>query len=159
MQVSAETGEGLEELREALEGRFLSSLRPMELLVPYDEGGSLSELHELAGELEREDTADGVRVRARVPAGRRGALRALLGQRQHRSEAPLLAPERERARRPSRAHDDDAGLDLHADEAATLGPGERASVGTGVALADPRRAGRAWSCRARGSRRGTGSPS
>jgi GTP-binding protein HflX len=40
----------------------------MELLVPYEEGGSLSELHDLAGELEREDTADGVLVRARVPA-------------------------------------------------------------------------------------------
>ena len=36
--------------------------------MPYEEGGSLSELHELAGELEREDTAEGVRVRARVPA-------------------------------------------------------------------------------------------
>ncbi len=68
MQVSAETGEGLEELREAIEARFLAALRPMELLVPYEEGGSLSELHELAGELEREDTAEGVRVRARVPA-------------------------------------------------------------------------------------------
>jgi GTP-binding protein HflX len=41
----------------------------MELLLPYDEGGRLSELHELAGEVEREDTAEGVLVRARVPAG------------------------------------------------------------------------------------------
>ncbi len=41
----------------------------MELLVPYDEGGSLSELHDVAGDLEREDTAAGVRVSARVPAG------------------------------------------------------------------------------------------
>ena len=41
---------------------------PMELLVPYSEGGSLSELHELAGELEREDTPAGVLVKARVPA-------------------------------------------------------------------------------------------
>jgi GTP-binding protein HflX len=69
LQVSAQTGEGLEELRAAIEGRFLSALRPVELLVPYEEGGSLSELHDLAGELEREDTADGVRVRARVPVG------------------------------------------------------------------------------------------
>ena len=38
---------------------------------------------------------------------------------------------------PSRAHADDAGLDLHAAEAAVLGAGERASVGTGVALAIP----------------------
>jgi GTP-binding protein HflX len=69
VQVSAATGEGLEELSEAIEARFLSSLRPMELLVPYGEGGRLSELHDLAGEMSREDTADGVRVRARVPAG------------------------------------------------------------------------------------------
>jgi GTPase len=67
VQVSATTGEGLDDLREAIEARFLASLRPMELLVPYEEGGSLSELHDLAGELEREDTADGVRIRARVP--------------------------------------------------------------------------------------------
>ena len=40
----------------------------MELLLPYTEGGSLSELHEVAGEMEREDTPAGVVVRARVPA-------------------------------------------------------------------------------------------
>jgi GTP-binding protein HflX len=68
VQVSGATGEGLDELREAIEARFLATLRPMELLVPYREGGTLSELHDLAGELEREDTADGVLVRARVPA-------------------------------------------------------------------------------------------
>src|SRR5215204_4331791 len=67
VQVSGATGEGLDELRDAIEARFLATLRPMELLVPYDEGGSLSELHDLAGELEREDTPDGVRIRARVP--------------------------------------------------------------------------------------------
>ena len=38
---------------------------------------------------------------------------------------------------PARAHDDDAGLDLHAAEAASLAPGERVSVGTGVAVAIP----------------------
>ncbi len=69
VQVSAATGEGLGELGEAIEARFLRSLRPMELLVPYEEGGSLSELHDVAGDMEREDTATGVRVRARVPAG------------------------------------------------------------------------------------------
>ncbi|HEX2234508.1 MAG TPA: GTPase HflX, partial [Thermoleophilaceae bacterium] len=67
VQISGETGEGLDELRSEIEARFLKSLEPMDLLVPYEEGGSLSELHEVAGEIEREDTADGVRVRARVP--------------------------------------------------------------------------------------------
>jgi GTP-binding protein HflX len=68
VQVSAETGEGLEELRTTMEARFLATLRPVELLLPYEEGSRLSELHELAGDLEREDTPEGVRVRARVPA-------------------------------------------------------------------------------------------
>jgi dUTP pyrophosphatase len=43
----------------------------------------------------------------------------------------------ETAAAPTRAHDDDAGYDLRASEAATLSPGERASVGTGVAVAIP----------------------
>ncbi len=68
VQVSAETGEGLDALREQVEARFLASLRPMELLVPYSDGKRLSELHDVAGEMEREDTAEGVFVRARVPA-------------------------------------------------------------------------------------------
>jgi GTPase len=67
VQVSGATGEGLDELRDAIEARFLATLRPMELLVPYQDGGSLSELHDLAGELEREDTPEGVRISARVP--------------------------------------------------------------------------------------------
>jgi GTPase len=69
VQVSAATGEGLDGLREAIESRFLATLRPMELLVPYGDGGALSSLHDVAGEVEREDTASGVRVKARVPAG------------------------------------------------------------------------------------------
>jgi GTP-binding protein HflX len=67
-QVSAATGEGVDELLERVETTFLSSLRSMDLLLPYAEGGRLSELHEVAGDMEREDTADGVRIRARVPA-------------------------------------------------------------------------------------------
>src|SRR5437763_7946278 len=44
---------------------------------------------------------------------------------------------REGARFPERARDGDAGLDLHAAEPATIGPGERASVGTGIAVEIP----------------------
>jgi GTP-binding protein HflX len=69
VQVSAVTGEGFEDLAEAIEGRFLATLQTMDLLVPYEEGGSLSELHDVAGDMERSDTAEGVRVKARVPAG------------------------------------------------------------------------------------------
>ena len=38
---------------------------------------------------------------------------------------------------PTRAHDDDAGFDLHSAEPARLAPGERASVGTGIAVEIP----------------------
>ena len=40
---------------------------------------------------------------------------------------------------PTRAHDGDAGLDLYAAEPAILAPGERISVGTGVAIEIPGR--------------------
>ena len=66
--VSAASGEGLEQLGALIERELKHTLRPVELLVPYADGASLAELHELAGELAREDTADGVRVRALVPA-------------------------------------------------------------------------------------------
>jgi dUTP pyrophosphatase len=39
-----------------------------------------------------------------------------------------------RALLPSRAHPEDAGLDLYALRAATLAPGERASIPTGIAV-------------------------
>jgi dUTP pyrophosphatase len=38
---------------------------------------------------------------------------------------------------PTRANDDDAGLDLYAAEAIRLAPGERAGVGTGIAVVIP----------------------
>jgi GTP-binding protein HflX len=66
--VSAVAGEGIEELRDRIEAAFEETLREVELLVPYSEGGRLSEIHELAGDLERTDRDDGVLVRARIPA-------------------------------------------------------------------------------------------
>ncbi|HYB23860.1 MAG TPA: GTPase HflX [Solirubrobacteraceae bacterium] len=66
--VSGETGEGLDALGARLERELAHTLRSLDLLVPYADGGSLAELHKLAGEVEREDTAEGVRVHALVPA-------------------------------------------------------------------------------------------
>jgi dUTP pyrophosphatase len=43
----------------------------------------------------------------------------------------------DRAQLPTRAHAGDAGLDLHAVEDAVLAPGERASIGTGIAVETP----------------------
>jgi GTP-binding protein HflX len=66
--VSAATGAGLQELSERLERELRHMLRPVHLLVPYTDGGSLAELHEIAGEVKRRDTAEGVRVDALIPA-------------------------------------------------------------------------------------------
>jgi GTP-binding protein HflX len=65
--VSSLTGEGIEELGERIVAEFEKHLVDLELLVPFSEGGLLSELHELAGDLDREDTPDGVRVAIRLP--------------------------------------------------------------------------------------------
>ncbi len=43
----------------------------------------------------------------------------------------------EHATMPTRAHDNDAGLDLYAAEKARIVPGARVSVGTGIAVAIP----------------------
>ena len=67
LAVSALSGEGLEELRNRIESTFDATLSSLELLLPYSEGAVLAELHEVAGDLDREDRADGVLVRARVP--------------------------------------------------------------------------------------------
>jgi GTP-binding protein HflX len=65
--VSALTGEGLEELQERIATGFERTLRDVELLVPFSDGGTLSELHDIAGDVERTDTADGVLLTARLP--------------------------------------------------------------------------------------------
>ncbi len=64
--VSAVTGEGLAGLIERIEVEFARTLREVELLIPFGDGARLAELHELAGDLVREDTPDGVRVMARL---------------------------------------------------------------------------------------------
>jgi len=66
--VSALTGEGLDVLGELVASEFERTLRDIELLVPFSEGGTLSELHDVAGDLEREDTEAGVRISVRLPA-------------------------------------------------------------------------------------------
>jgi GTP-binding protein HflX len=66
--VSGASGEGLPELEERIERELRHTLRPMELLVPYSQGGSLAELHDVVGDLQRQDTPEGVLVRALVPA-------------------------------------------------------------------------------------------
>src|SRR5262249_43328435 len=68
LQISALTGEGLDELRARIAERFGERFERVRLLVPYDEGGRLNELYALGAPIdEREDTAEGVLVVARLP--------------------------------------------------------------------------------------------
>ncbi len=65
--VSAATGEGLDALADRIDREFRRNLRAVDLLVPYGEGGRLAELHDVAGDLERTETPEGVRVHVRLP--------------------------------------------------------------------------------------------
>ena len=68
LQVSALTGEGLDALRERIAERFADRFEAVRLFLPYEEGGKLAELYALGAPIEeREDQADGVLVRARLP--------------------------------------------------------------------------------------------
>ena len=68
VQVSALTGEGLDELRAQLARRFEDRWERVRMLVPYEEGSKLSELYALGTPIEeREDTPDGVLLVARLP--------------------------------------------------------------------------------------------
>jgi GTPase len=68
LQVSAATGEGLDELRARIAERFAERFEPVRLLLPYAEGGKLNELYALGAPIEeRQDTDEGVLVVARLP--------------------------------------------------------------------------------------------
>jgi GTPase len=68
LQVSAQKGEGLEELRERIAERFSDRFEAVHLFLPYEEGGKLAELYALGAPIEeRDDRPEGVFVRARLP--------------------------------------------------------------------------------------------
>jgi GTP-binding protein HflX len=68
LQVSAATGEGLDELKERIAELFSDRFEDVRLLVPYPDGKALADLYALGAPIaERRDTADGVHVRARLP--------------------------------------------------------------------------------------------
>ena len=68
LHVSAVRGDGLDALRERIAARFSDRYEDVRLLLPYDEGGRLAELYSLGAPIdEREDGAEGVLVRARLP--------------------------------------------------------------------------------------------
>ena len=68
LQISARSGEGLDELRARIAERFQDRFELVELLVPYDQGAVLSALYALGPPIElREDRPEGVLIRARLP--------------------------------------------------------------------------------------------
>jgi GTP-binding protein HflX len=68
LQISALTGEGLEQLRARIADHFAERFEEVRLLVPYDEGAKLAELYSLGAPVEeRKDEPEGVFVRARLP--------------------------------------------------------------------------------------------
>jgi len=67
--VSAVTGEGLAVLRAAMRDAVLAGMESLRLLFPHSEGAALAELYAVAGDLEREETPDGVIVTASVGEG------------------------------------------------------------------------------------------
>jgi GTP-binding protein HflX len=68
VQISAATGEGLDELQARIAAHFADRFEEVRLLLPHDEGARLAELYALGAPIEeREDRAEGVLVRARLP--------------------------------------------------------------------------------------------
>jgi GTP-binding protein HflX len=92
LQVSAQTGEGLDELRMRIAERFGERFEPVRLLIPYAEGARLAELYALGAPVdERVDRPEGVFVRARLP------------RREVRRFAPYLIVEPRESEAPARS--------------------------------------------------------
>jgi GTP-binding protein HflX len=92
LQVSAHTGEGLDELRLRIAERFGERFEPVRLLIPYAEGARLAELYALGAPVdERADRPEGVFVRARLP------------RREVRRFAPYLIVEPRESETPARS--------------------------------------------------------
>jgi GTP-binding protein HflX len=67
-QVSARSGEGLEELKALVADRFGGRWERVRMLLPFDRGSLLSELYALGAPVEeRQDTPEGVMLVARLP--------------------------------------------------------------------------------------------
>ena len=68
LQVSAATGEGVDDLRARIAGRFADRYELVRLFLPHAEAGRLSELYALGAPIdERVDSEEGVLITARLP--------------------------------------------------------------------------------------------
>ena len=78
--ISAKTGEGLDELLEAIRLKLRGAARPMRATIPYAQGGLLAKLHENGQVLNEAYTADGIEVTALADEQLFGRLSAQLGK-------------------------------------------------------------------------------
>ena len=142
---------GRRRARDRIAVAFEDTLEEVELLVPYAEGGRMSELHaspatssartaptaspSRRGSRARSSTASpSLRPTARPPARRLNGAPAGISLRA--VDLPVRRLD-DAATLPTRAHPGDAGLDLYASEAATSARASGASVGTGIAVEIP----------------------
>lgn len=72
--ISAQTGEGIPDLLEVIAEEILSGYKQMHLLLPYEEGGLVSQLHERASILSLENQENGIQLHVLVPAEMVGRL-------------------------------------------------------------------------------------
>lgn len=80
VQVSAATGEGLDELRDALAAFGRSLLTPIDLVVPYTQGALVSTIFEVGRDIQQEALDTGTHIRALVPPPHAARIRAALTQ-------------------------------------------------------------------------------
>ncbi|MCX7029025.1 MAG: GTPase HflX [Spirochaetes bacterium] len=110
VRISARTGDGLGELLAKIDAMIGSPYATVEALVPYESFELVRLSHERGAVQEREDTAEGVRIRATVPDDLADRLRAFPLPRAKppraasakRTAAPGRAPARKTAGKPAR---------------------------------------------------------
>jgi GTP-binding protein HflX len=67
VKVSAETGDGLEDLLQVLEEISSTSLARMTLMIPYHRGEILSQLHDVARIIQTDSTEQGSLIEVEIP--------------------------------------------------------------------------------------------
>jgi GTP-binding protein HflX len=73
---SAKTGEGIDDVRAAIEADLPRPAVEVRVLLPYDRGDLVSRIHDKGEVLETEHTGEGTVVRARVSESLAGELEA-----------------------------------------------------------------------------------
>jgi len=88
LEISADTGEGLDTLKARISELFSDRFEDVRLLVPYSDGRALAELYGLGAPIaERRDTPEGVRIRARLPRPEISRFARFLVAGEHETEA------------------------------------------------------------------------